>query len=151
MSRTTISALRGMYDLLPDIIPQWHHIETSARHLFQRYGYSEIRTPIVEDTQLFARGIGETTDIVTKEMYTFPDRKGRSLTLRPEGTASVVRAYVEHKMYARQPFAKLYYIGPMFRYERPQTGRNRQFFQIGAEAIGSSIPLVDFEIIEIAH
>ncbi|MBI5118018.1 histidine--tRNA ligase [Candidatus Poribacteria bacterium] len=151
MSKTIISALRGMYDLLPDIVPQWHHIETTARGLFQRYGYSEMRTPIVEDTQLFARGIGELTDIVTKEMYTFADRKGRSLTLRPEGTASIVRAYVEHKLYSRQPFSKLYYIGPMFRYERPQTGRNRQFFQIGAEAIGSSSPLIDFEIIEVAN
>ena len=140
-----------MHDLLPAEIGQWHHIETTARELLHRYGYSEIRTPLVEDTQLFARGIGESTDIVTKEMYTFTDRKGRSLTLRPEGTASIVRAYVEHKLYARQSLSKLYYIGPMFRYERPQTGRNRQFYQIGAEVIGSSSPSVDFEIIDISH
>ncbi|UCD59344.1 MAG: histidine--tRNA ligase [Candidatus Hydrogenedentota bacterium] len=140
-----------MYDLLPDKIGQWQHLETVARTLFQRSGYSEIRTPIVEDTQLFARGIGESTDIVTKEMYTFTDRKGRSLALRPEGTASIVRAFIEHKLHVRQPFSKFYYIGPMFRYERPQTGRNRQFYQIGAEAIGSASPLVDFEIIEVSH
>ncbi len=140
-----------MYDLLPDSIGRWRHLEDTARRLFERYGYSEIRTPLVEETHLFTRGIGETTDIVTKEMYTFTDRKNRSLTLRPEGTASVVRAYVEHKLHARQPFSKYYYIGPMFRYERPQTGRNRQFHQIGAEAIGSASPLVDFEIIEMSH
>jgi histidyl-tRNA synthetase len=138
-----------MYDLLPDDIRQWHHIETTAQALFHSHGYSEIRTPIMEETHLFARGIGETTDIVTKEMYTFADRKGRSLTLRPEGTASIVRAFVEHKLHARRSFSKLYYIGPMFRYERPQAGRNRQFYQIGAEAIGSSSPMVDFEIIEV--
>lgn len=140
-----------MYDLLPESILQWHLLEETARKLFHRYGYSEIRTPIVEDTQLFARGIGESTDIVTKEMYTFSDRKGRSLTLRPEGTASIVRAYVENKLHARRPFSKLYYLGPMFRYERPQAGRNRQFYQIGAEVIGSSSPLVDFEIIKVSH
>jgi len=140
-----------MEDLLPDQIRRWHHLEATARELFHYYGYSEIRTPIVEETQLFARGIGESTDIVTKEMYTFSDRKGRSLTLRPEGTASIVRAYVEHKIHAQRPFSKFYYIGPMFRYERPQTGRNRQFSQVGAEAIGSSSPLADFEIIEVAY
>jgi len=140
-----------MYDLLPDNIRQWHYVETIARDLFARYGYSEIRTPLVEDTQLFARGIGESTDIVTKEMYTFNDRKGRSLTLRPEGTASIVRAYVEHKLYAQQPLSKFYYAGPMFRYERPQSGRNRQFYQIGAEAIGSASPLVDFEVVDMVH
>jgi histidyl-tRNA synthetase len=139
-----------MYDLLPDDIRQWHFLETTARNLFHRYGYSEIRTPIMEETQLFARGIGESTDIVTKEMYTFTDRKGRNLTLRPEGTASIVRAFVEHKLHARKSFSKLYYIGPMFRYERPQAGRNRQFYQFGAEAIGTSSTMVDFEIIEMA-
>ncbi len=139
-----------MYDLLPDSIRQWHHLEETARNLFQRYGYFEIRTPILEETQLFARGIGESTDIVTKEMYTFADRKQRSLTMRPEGTASIVRAYVEHKLYATQPTSKFYYVGPMFRYERPQTGRNRQFYQIGAEAFGSASPGVDFEIIGMA-
>lgn len=139
-----------MYDLLPDDIRHWHHIEGVARNLFHGHGYSEIRTPLMEETHLFARGIGETTDIVTKEMYTFTDRKNRSLTLRPEGTASIVRAYIEHKLHARESFTKLYYMGPMFRYERPQAGRNRQFYQIGAEAIGSSSPMVDFEIIETA-
>jgi histidyl-tRNA synthetase len=139
-----------MYDLLPDDIRQWHHIEATAREQFHSHGYAEIRTPLMEETQLFARGIGESTDIVIKEMYTFTDRKGRSLTLRPEGTASIVRAYIEHKLHARQSFSKLYYIGPMFRYERPQAGRNRQFYQIGAEAIGSASPLVDFEIMELA-
>jgi histidyl-tRNA synthetase len=139
-----------MYDLLPDEIRRWQRLEATARELFQIHGYSEIRTPVMEETQLFARGIGETTDIVTKEMYTFADRKGRSFTLRPEGTASIVRAFVEHKLHSRRPLSKLYYIGPMFRYERPQAGRNRQFHQIGVEAIGSASPLVDFEIIEIA-
>ncbi|NQU07881.1 MAG: histidine--tRNA ligase, partial [Candidatus Abyssubacteria bacterium] len=150
-SKTNITAPRGMYDLLPDDIPLWHHLETTARELFRRHGYSEIRTPILEETRLFARGIGESTDIVTKEMYTFADRKGRSFTLRPEGTASIVRAYVEHKLYAQRTLTKLYYLGPMFRYERPQAGRNRQFYQIGAEAIGSSSPLVDLEVIDIAY
>ena len=150
-SKTNITAPRGMYDLLPDDIPLWRHLETTARELFRRHGYSEIRTPILEETRLFARGIGESTDIVTKEMYTFADRKGRSFTLRPEGTASIVRAYVEHKLYAQRALTKLYYLGPMFRYERPQAGRNRQFYQIGAEAIGSSSPLVDLEIIDIAY
>ncbi|GAB4345741.1 MAG: histidine--tRNA ligase [Candidatus Abyssubacteria bacterium] len=151
MGKTNIIAPRGMYDLLPDDIRRWRYLEDTGRELFQRYGYREIRTPLVEETQLFARGIGESTDIVTKEMYTFPDRKGRSLTLRPEGTASIVRAYVEHKLYTQRPFAKFYYVGPMFRYERPQAGRNRQFFQMGAEAIGSASPLVDFEIIHLAY
>ena len=150
-SKTNITAPRGMYDLLPDDIPLWRRLETTARELFRRHGYSEIRTPILEETRLFARGIGESTDIVTKEMYTFADRKGRSFTLRPEGTASIVRAYVEHKLYAQRALTKLYYLGPMFRYERPQAGRNRQFYQIGAEAIGSSSPLVDLDIIEIAY
>jgi len=150
MGKATISAPRGMYDLLPDQIDQWHHLEDTARSLFYRFGYSEIRTPLLEETQLFTRGIGESTDIVTKEMYTFHDRKGRSLTLRPEGTASIVRAYVEHKLYGQQALSKFYYVGPMFRYERPQTGRNRQFFQIGAEAFGSASPLLDFELIVLA-
>lgn len=149
--KTNITVPRGMYDILPDEVWQWQHLEATARALFRNHGYSEIRTPIMEETQLFARGIGESTDIVAKEMYTFADRKGRSFTLRPEGTASIVRAYVEHKMHARGPLSKLYYIGPMFRYERPQAGRNRQFYQIGAEAVGSASPLVDFEIIELAN
>ncbi len=149
--KTDISAPRGMYDLLPDESWRWQHLEATARDLFQSHRYSEIRTPIFEETRLFARGIGESTDIVTKEMYTFADRKERSFTLRPEGTASNVRAFVEHKLHARAPLAKLYYMGPMFRYERPQAGRNRQFHQIGAEAIGSASPIIDFEIIEMAY
>ena len=140
-----------MYDLLPDESWRWQRLEATARETFKNHGYSEIRTPIIEETQLFARGIGESSDIVTKEMYTFADRKERSFTLRPEGTASIVRAFIEHKLHARKPLSKLYYIGPMFRYERPQAGRNRQFYQIGAEALGSDSPLLDFEIIELAY
>jgi histidyl-tRNA synthetase len=123
-------------------------VESVAREVFRAYNYGEIRTPILEETQLFARGVGEETDIVTKEMYTFDDRDGTSLTLRPESTASVIRAYIEHRLDQRPGVQKLYYIGPMFRRERPQKGRYRQFYQIGAEAIGSESPLVDAEVIE---
>ena len=119
-----------------------------AREIFFRYNYHEIRTPILEETALFARGVGEETDIVSKEMYTFDDRDGTSLTLRPENTASVMRAYIEHRLDQRPGVQKLYYIGPMFRRERPQKGRYRQFYQIGAEAIGSESPAVDAEVIE---
>jgi histidyl-tRNA synthetase len=123
-------------------------VEAVARDVFRAYNYYEIRTPILEETQLFARGVGEETDIVTKEMYTFEDRDGSSLTLRPEATASVMRAYIEHRLDQRPGVQKLYYMGPMFRRERPQKGRYRQFFQIGAEAVGSDSPLVDAEVIE---
>jgi histidyl-tRNA synthetase len=123
-------------------------VESVARAVFRAYNYHEIRTPILEETQLFARGVGAETDIVTKEMYTFEDRDGSSLTLRPENTASVVRAYIEHRLDQLPGAQKLYYIGPMFRRERPQKGRYRQFYQIGAEAIGSESPLVDAEVIE---
>jgi len=123
-------------------------VEAVARDVFRAYNYHEIRTPILEETQLFARGVGQETDIVTKEMYTFEDRDGSSLTLRPEATASVMRAYIEHRLDQRPGVQKLYYIGPMFRRERPQKGRYRQFFQIGAEAIGSESPVVDAEVIE---
>ena len=123
-------------------------MESVARAVFRVYNYHEIRTPILEETQLFARGVGEETDIVTKEMYTFDDRDGSSLTLRPENTASVIRAYIEHRLDQRPGVQKLYYIGPMFRRERPQKGRYRQFYQIGAEAIGSESPAVDAEVIE---
>jgi histidyl-tRNA synthetase len=123
-------------------------VEAVARAVFRAYNYHEIRTPIFEETQLFARGVGEETDIVTKEMYTFIDRDDTSLTLRPENTASVIRAYIEHRLDQRPGVQKLYYIGPMFRRERPQKGRYRQFFQIGAEAIGSESPVVDAEVIE---
>ena len=123
-------------------------MEAIAREVFRTYNYHEIRTPILEETQLFARGVGEDTDIVTKEMYTFQDRDETSLTLRPENTAPVIRAYIEHRLDQRPGVQKLYYIGPMFRRERPQKGRYRQFFQIGAEAIGSESPTVDAEVIE---
>jgi len=124
-------------------------VESVTRAIFRAYNYHEIRTPILEETQLFARGVGEETDIVTKEMYTFTDRDHTSLTLRPENTASVIRAYIEHRLDQRPGVQKLYYMGPMFRRERPQKGRYRQFFQIGAEAIGSESPLVDAEVIEL--
>jgi histidyl-tRNA synthetase len=126
----------------------WNQVEAVAREVFRTYNYHEIRTPILEETQLFARGVGADTDIVTKEMYTFTDRDETSLTLRPENTASVIRAYIEHRLDQRPGVQKLYYMGPMFRRERPQKGRYRQFFQIGAEAIGSESPVVDAEVIE---
>jgi histidyl-tRNA synthetase len=140
-------SVRGMEDLLPQDAWIWHDLEAKARKEFASSGYSEIRTPILEDTAVFVRGIGETTDIVTKEMFTFLDRKERSLTMRPEGTAPIVRAYIEHALLARAPISRLYYIGPMFRAERPQKGRLRQFFQIGAEVIGSNSPYADIEVI----
>ncbi len=123
-------------------------MEAIAREVFRTYNYQEIRTPILEETALFARGVGEDTDIVSKEMYTFEDRDGSSLTLRPEATASVIRAYIEHRLDQKPGLTKLYYVGPMFRRERPQKGRYRQFYQIGAEAIGSESPAVDAEVIE---
>jgi len=123
-------------------------VEAVAREVFRAYHYLEIRTPLLEETQLFARGVGQDTDIVTKEMYTFEDRDGSSLTLRPEATASVIRAYIEHRLDQRPGVQKLYYMGPMFRRERPQKGRYRQFYQIGAEAIGSESALIDAEVIE---
>jgi histidyl-tRNA synthetase len=133
---------------LPPATAVWNRVESVAREVFRAYNYHEIRTPILEETQLFARGVGAETDIVTKEMYTFDDRDGSSLTLRPEATASVMRAYIEHRLDQRPGVQKLYYMGPMFRRERPQKGRYRQFFQIGAEAIGSESPVVDAEVIE---
>jgi histidyl-tRNA synthetase len=143
-----IKAPRGTKDILPQEIELWYLIEDIVKQTFIAYGYKEIRTPIFEFTELFIRGIGDTTDIVTKEMYTFTDRKGRSLTLRPENTASVVRAYLEHNLGIHQGgITKLFYIGPMFRYERPQAGRQRQFYQFGTEAIGSSHPGIDAETI----
>jgi histidyl-tRNA synthetase len=145
---TLIKAVKGTRDLLPPSTEVWNHVEAVAREVFRTYNYHEIRTPILEETQLFARGVGEETDIVTKEMYTFTDRDETSLTLRPENTASVIRAYIEHRLDQRPGVQKLYYIGPMFRRERPQKGRYRQFFQIGAEAIGSEAPAVDAEVIE---
>ena len=145
---TLIKAVKGTRDLLPSIDRGVEPRGNGAREVFRTYNYHEIRTPILEETQLFARGVGEETDIVTKEMYTFDDRDGTSLTLRPENTASVIRAYIEHRLDQRPGVQKLYYMGPMFRRERPQKGRYRQFFQIGAEAIGSESPVVDAEVIE---
>ncbi|MBI5885080.1 MAG: histidine--tRNA ligase [Deltaproteobacteria bacterium] len=143
----TITAVRGFNDILPGDSFVWKFVEQSAWRVFASYGYSEIKVPVVEKTELFMRSIGETTDIVEKEMYSFADRHGDGLTLRPEGTASVVRAYIEHKLYTK-PVNKLYYHGPMFRYERPQKGRYRQFYQIGAEVLGSAHPHMDAEAIE---
>ena len=145
-----VSSPRGTEDILPSQIPSWRRAESLAHELFERFGYREIRTPIFEETSLFERGTGEASEIVQKQMYTFADRKGRSLTLRPEGTPSVVRAYIEHKMYVNQPLQRLYYIGPMFRYERPQAGRKREHYQIGAEVIGCADPATDFELIHLA-
>lgn len=143
-----IRAIKGTRDILPPQSSIWNQVESRVRDVFRAYNYAEIRTPIFEETALFARGVGEETDIVTKEMYTFPDKDGTSLTLRPENTASVIRSYIEHRMDQQPGIKKLYYIGPMFRRERPQKGRFRQFFQIGAEAIGSPSPVIDAEVIE---
>jgi len=141
-----MQAPRGTRDLLPAETSRWAAVEATLRSVFTRYGYRELRTPLFEHTELFVRGIGEATDIVGKEMYTFPDRKGRSLTLRPEGTAGVVRSYVQHALgQGERGEAKLFYLGPMFRYERPQAGRYRQFWQAGAEAIGYSGAAADAE------
>ncbi|GEL77487.1 histidine--tRNA ligase [Tenuibacillus multivorans] len=142
---------RGTEDLLPETAKKWQAIEEQLIHLAQIYHYKEIRTPMFERTELFQRSVGDSTDIVQKEMYTFQDRGGRSLTLRPEGTASVARAYVQHKIHGspEQP-TKLYYMGPMFRYERPQQGRTRQFTQFGIEAIGSAHPAIDAEVMAFA-
>src|SRR6202162_6281888 len=153
-----IKAVRGTRDLLPPDTALWNFVEATVRDVFRVYNFQEIRTPIFEETQLFARSVGEETDIVSKEMFSWEDRaraeseKGQSLTLRPENTAGVVRAYVEHKLWDRG-LNKLYYIGPQFRRERPQKGRYRQFYQIGAEAIGppaagSESPARDAEILE---
>ncbi len=141
------NAVKGVQDIFPPDISLWRTVESEAERVFSRYGFREIRTPVIESTDIFTRSIGETTDIVEKEMYTFPDRAGRSLTLRPEGTASVVRAFVEHHLYNLPAPQKFFYSGPMFRYERPQKGRFRQFYQIGVEAFGSADPLMDAEVI----
>jgi len=154
-----LKAVRGTRDLLPPDTALWNRVESIARSVFSRYGFGEIRTPIFEDTSLFARGVGEETDIVSKEMYTWEDRaraqseKAQSLTLRPENTAGVVRAYIEHNLGDSGQLQKLYYIGPQFRRERPQRGRYRQFWQIGVEVLGpvssgSESPLRDAEVLE---
>jgi histidyl-tRNA synthetase len=137
-----------MRDILPPSSAVWNQVEAAARRVFARFNYSEIRTPMLEETALFARGVGEETDIVSKEMYTFEDRDGTSLTLRPENTASVLRAYIQHRLDQEAGVQRLYYMGPMFRRERPQKGRYRQFYQIGAEAIGSESPAIDAEVIQ---
>ena len=142
-----IKAIRGFNDILPEEIGKWQFVEKTARDVFEGFGFSEMRIPVIERTDLFSRGIGEATDIVEKEMYTFTDRSGNSLTLRPEATASLARAYLEHQIYTFDPVAKLYFIGPMFRYERPQKGRYRQFYQIDAEVFGVANPMVDAEVI----
>ncbi len=142
-----IRAVRGVRDVLPGEAPRWQRVEAEARRVFEAYGYREIRLPLFERTELFARGIGEATDIVEKEMYTFQDRSGESLTLRPEATASVLRAYIEHGLHVQPKPVRLYTIGPMFRYERPQAGRYRQFHQINVEALGESHPALDAELI----
>jgi len=142
-----IQLIRGFKDILPGEIEVWQQIEKTAVSLFEDFGFKEIRIPIMERTELFARSIGEDTDIVEKEMYTFPDRKGGLITLRPEATASVCRSYIQHKLYAKDPVQRLYTIGPMFRRERPQKGRYRQFYQINAEIIGVESPLADVELI----
>jgi histidyl-tRNA synthetase len=147
--KKALKNVRGTKDILPEDSFKWQHIETKVREIFELYNYKEIRTPIFEETELFARGIGELTDIVSKEMYTFEDKGGTKLTLKPEMTASVMRAYIQYEINKKVPLFKVYYISPMFRQERPQAGRLRQFHQIGAEAIGSVNPEVDAEIISL--
>ncbi len=154
-----ITSIKGFADIFPGEVETWQWVEAQARRVFSAYNFAEIRIPILEKTELFSRSIGETTDIVEKEMYTFEDRdaragagaEGTKLTLRPEGTAGVVRAYVEAELYKIEPVRKLYYLGPMFRRERPQKGRMRQFHQIGAEALGRGDPYIDAEILLLLH
>ncbi len=144
-----IKAIRGFSDILPPATHRWRALEERAREVLEGCGFSEIRIPILEKAALFSRSIGEKTDIVEKEMYIFEDRSGDCITMRPEATASIVRAYIEHKMYAADPMAKLYSIGPMFRHERPQKGRYRQFHQINVEVFGISHPMIDAEVMAI--
>ncbi|MBU3936957.1 MAG: histidine--tRNA ligase, partial [Proteobacteria bacterium] len=146
----TIQALKGFKDILPDEVALWQHIEATARNIFQRFGFNEIRVPILEKTELFARSIGEATDIVEKEMYSFSDRNGDSITMRPEGTAPVLRSFIEHGLQAKLPVQRLYTIGPMFRHERPQKGRLRQFHQMSVEVLGLNHPRLDAELIAMA-
>lgn len=146
----SIKALKGFKDILPDEVGLWQFIENKARHIFNNYGFEEIRVPILERTKLFVRTIGESTDIVEKEMYTFADRNGSSITMRPEGTASVIRSYVENGLFVRGAVQRLYTIGPMFRHERPQKGRLRQFHQMSVEVLGSSSARIDTEVMAMA-
>ena len=146
-----IKAVTGTKDILPDEIPAWKVVEKTIERIFSNFNYKEIRTPVFEETSLFARGIGEETDIVGKEMYSFTDRSENNITLKPEMTASVVRAFIEHSLGKQQSLNKLYYISPMFRQERPQAGRLRQFHQFGAEALGSTSVYLDVEMIQMAY
>jgi histidyl-tRNA synthetase len=142
-----IKAIKGINDILPDVVGKWQLVESVARRIFSNFGFQEIRIPILEKTELFARSIGEATDIVEKEMYTFPDRNGQLLTLRPEATASVVRAFIQHKLHLQPAMRKFYTMGPMFRHERPQKGRYRQFHQINVEVFAMDDPMIDAEVI----
>lgn len=142
-----ITKPKGTYDVLPGEVSSWTKLESTIRKICQIYNFKEIRTPIFESGKTFHRDSNDTSDMVTKETYDFKDRSNRDITLRPEGTAGTVRAFIENKMYAESAINKLFYMGPMFRYERPQKGRNRQFSQFGVEALGSSSPLIDAEVI----
>jgi len=146
-----ITGIRGMNDILPADIPQWRFVEETARRIFDLYGFSELRSPVLEKTELFLRGMGEDTDVVEKQMYTFADKSGASVSLRPEATASVLRAVIEHGLLGQEAIQKLFSIGPMFRYERPQKGRYRQFHQINCERLGESGPLIDAETLCLAY
>ena len=145
-----IKAPKGTKDILPQEVYKWHYIEDTIRRITQVFGYGEIRTPVFEHTELFERGVGDTTDIVQKEMYTFQDKGGRSITLKPEGTAGVARAYIEHKLYANSQPVKMFYLTPCYRYERPQAGRQREFHQFGVEVFGAPEASVDVEVIALA-
>ena len=147
----SITAIKGMNDILPGEIETWQFLEQSAREVFGCYGFSEIRTPVPEKTELFCRSIGETTDIVEKEMYTFLDKSENSLTLRPEGTAPVMRSFIQNRLYNLDPVTKLFYMGPMFRYERPQKGRYRQFHQLGVEVLGVEDAKIDAQVLAMLH
>jgi histidyl-tRNA synthetase len=145
-----IAAIRGTHDILPGEVEKWQYVERVARQLCDRYGYAEVRTPIIEREELFAKGTGESTDIVQKEMYSFTDKSGDRITLRPEATPSMVRAFIEHNLEHTMPSAKVFALGPMFRYERPQKGRYRQFHQFDVEAFGIEDPAIDAEVIDLA-
>jgi len=146
----SFNSIKGFKDILPEEVGYWQRLESAARRIYTAYGFQEIKTPVLEWTELFSRGIGEETDIVSKEMYTLTDSKGRGMTMRPEATASVVRAYIQHRLYGKNPIRKLFSIGPMFRHEQPQLGRFRQFHQINAEIFGDPGPRSDAEIIAMA-
>lgn len=147
----SISAIKGMNDILPGEVETWQFLEGKAREIFGLHGFREIRTPVVEKSELFCRSIGETTDIVEKEMYSFFDKSDNGLTLRPEGTAPVMRAFIQNRLHTLDSVNKLYYMGPMFRYERPQKGRYRQFYQLGAEVVGVESPLIDAQVLAMLH